>query len=289
MLSIRWLEYVAYTEGLVIQHAQTSEREATAGPYKVDGLARLADGRLVVYEFCGCYWHGHESCFPQRCDARWKQQRKAQQLRELGFEVCSFWECEFRYLESHDALCKAFFEEFGERLRTPLNVRDAFYGGRTNASCLYHKVVGEEVIRYVDICSLYPSVNKSARYTCGHAVKLLKPSLATLYARKYFGVARVRVIPPVPLFHPVLPVRINGKLMFPLCYACATTTSAQCSHTRDQRALLGSRCTPEIYKALDLGYDVTSVYEVHHFENSKVGLFAEYVNTFLCGKQEASG
>lgn len=168
-------------------------------------------------------------------------------------------------------------------------MRDAFYGGRTNASCLYRKVAEHEKILYEDFCSLYPAANKLASYPVGHAVKLLHPSLQVLYARKYFGVALVRAVPPQSLFHPVLPVRINGKLMFPLCYTCAATQSAKCSHTRDERALQGAWCTPELYKAMDLGYEISHVYEVHHFEKQKEGLLADYVNTFLRGKQEASG
>jgi hypothetical protein len=45
---------------------------------------------------------------------------------------------------------------------TPLEIRDAFYGGRVNCSKLYHKanVRDGEKIFYMDFTSLYPTVNK---------------------------------------------------------------------------------------------------------------------------------
>ena len=46
---------------------------------------------------------------------------------------------------------------------------------------------------------------------------------------------------------------------------------------------------PEIYRALDEGYRVLDVREVHHFSDHKRGLFAQFVDTFLKAKQEAYG
>ena len=61
--------------------------------------------------------------------------------------------------------------------------------------------------------------------------------------------------------------------------------------------MTGTWCTPEIEKAVRLGYKITKIYEVYHWEKSiqydpkthKGGLFAQYINTFLKFKQEASG
>ncbi|KAK9729439.1 DNA polymerase type B, organellar and viral [Popillia japonica] len=61
------------------------------------------------------------------------------------------------------------YTENHELLRnTPLNPRDAFYGGRTGASKMYHTVVEDEKIKYVDVCSLYPWTNKYGKYPVGH-------------------------------------------------------------------------------------------------------------------------
>jgi len=65
--------------------------------------------------------------------------------------------------------------------------------------------------------------------------------------------------------------------------------SAQCAHCDEQRALTGTWCSPELQKAVELGYEIQYPYEVWHFDQTCEGLFREYVNTWLKIKQEASG
>ena len=145
------------------------------------------------------------------------------------------------------------------------------------------------------IDSLYPYVNKYSRYPVGH------PEIITDHfddLGSYFGIAKVKVLSPRGLYHPVLPYRSNGKLKFPLCRTCADAESLEtCTHTDEQRAITGTWCTPEIEMALEKGYKLVKIYEVYHWDNTtqydrasqEGGLFATYVNTFLKIKQEASG
>ena len=65
--------------------------------------------------------------------------------------------------------------------------------------------------------------------------------------------------------------------------------SSECVHTDRQRVLTGTWCTPELEKAVELGYQVQYIYEVWHFDDTCQGLFRDYVNTWLKIKQEASG
>ncbi len=111
------------------------------------------------------------------------------------------------------------------------------------------------------------------------------------------------MVPPRGLYHPVLPMRYAGKLMFALCRTCmhdhlSDIESAKlddksddcvCEHKSGDRSFQGTWCTPELYRALDNGYVITAVREVHDFPRFRKGLFEEYVNTFLKAKQEASG
>jgi len=60
-------------------------------------------------------------------------------------------------------------------------------------------------------------------------------------------------------------------------------------HTDEQRTLTGTWCSPELNKAVELGYQVQYIYEVCHFNETCEGLFEDYVNTWLKIKQEASG
>ena len=104
-------------------------------------------------------------------------------------------------------------------------------------------------------------------------------------------------VPLLQLFHPVLPVKIGEKLTFPLCAACVKKEQkkpllkreAACYHSRDERMLVGTWCTPEIEKAREVGYELVDVHEVWNFEKGEGGLFAEYVDAWLQIKTEASG
>ena len=94
------------------------------------------------------------------------------------------------------------------------------------------------------------------------------------------------------------PYRSNGKLKFPLCKTCTDTENQNpCTCLEEERELTGTWCTPEIQTALRLGYTLKKIYEVYHWEETtqydsntrEGGLFAQYINTFLKFKQEASG
>jgi hypothetical protein len=98
------------------------------------------------------------------------------------------------------------------------------------------------------------------------------------------------VLPPPGLFHPVLPYRTQGKLMFPLCKTCADTCNqTPCDHSNNQRAIQGTWCHIELKKALEKGYQILRLHEVWHFPETSSELFKEYIDTFLKIKQEASG
>ena len=176
-----------------------------------------------------------------------------------------------------------------------LNAREALFGGRTEATQLYYKANIDEQIKYVDFTSLYPWTNKYCKYPVGH------PDIITSQFKDiscYFGFAKVKILPPKELYHPVLPHRSNGKLKFPLCKTCAENESqTKCLCTDEQRTIVGTYCTPEIQKALEKGYKIIKIYEVYHFPETEQydpvtksgGIFTEYINTFLKMKQESSG
>jgi len=65
--------------------------------------------------------------------------------------------------------------------------------------------------------------------------------------------------------------------------------SYECAHSEHERALTGTWCTPELQKAVELGYEIQHIYEVWHLPETCEGLFQDYVNTWLKIKQEASG
>ena len=71
--------------------------------------------------------------------------RKVKYLRDQGFEVKQKWGCELtKELEQNEEM-KQFMED--HELVDPLQPRDAFYGGRTNAAKLFHQCQGDEKIK----------------------------------------------------------------------------------------------------------------------------------------------
>ena len=262
----------------------------------------------TVFEFMGCNFHGCLKCHPHhRTIKRYCHPdrtveevyeatlKKIEDLKASGYQVVVKWECDYRKERKEVPDLKRFVESF--ELVTPLEPRDAFFGGRTEATSLYSKTAEGETITYIDFTSLYPAVNKYGLYPTGFPQILFHPEDQEI--SHYFGIAKVDILPPEGLYHPVLPVRQNGKLTFPLCSACVTQEMAKpmhersnlCGHTTEQRVLRGTWVTLELEKAVEKGYKMYKIHEVFHFpeEQRRQGLFKEYVNTFLKVKQEAAG
>ncbi|XP_074619749.1 uncharacterized protein LOC141878657 [Acropora palmata] len=274
--------------------------------YEVDGFDKVTK---TVYEFHGCYIHGCPRCHkgetrnksrlhPDRTLGELFEETEAKEtnLRAFGYNVVTMWECDWERLKQQCEDIRACLSD--HPIHTPLNPRDAFYGGRTNAVVL-HSTTDEakgEKIHFVDVMSLYPWVNKYCQYPVGHPE--IKTHLDGNDLSAYFGLAKVDVIPPPSLYHPVLPLRSSGKLIFPLCRTCVDIEMGKrimlertwvCSHTPQQRMMTGTWCTPELEKAVSLGYEIIRIHEVWHFPRYKTGLFKDYVNTWLKIKVEASG
>ena len=66
-------------------------------------------------------------------------------LKDQGFKVIEMWECDLLKEMEHDEDMRRYFEEY--ELVEPLQPRDAFYGGRTNAAKLLHECQDDEEIR----------------------------------------------------------------------------------------------------------------------------------------------
>ena len=105
-------------------------------------------------------------------------------------------------------------------------------------------------------------------------------------------------MPPSDLLHPVLPAhfKIGGatKLLFALCNTCAQKQQRQevCQCTDEERAITGVWVTPELQKAVDMGYVILEWFEVWHYpqteqynpETKTGGLFTQYINDMLVHK-----
>ena len=179
----------------------------------------------------------------------------------------------------------------------PLEPRHAFFGGRTGAVA-FHAVAGEnEEIRYVDVASVYPWVNKNCLCPIGHPHLITEPVDQSIHS--FFGIALVDILPPAGLFHRVLPLA-----QWPKTHHFSppqlrpggadrekVARTHYCHPSHADRMLRGTWCTLELVKAVEKSYTIVKIHEVWHFppEQRRTGLFADYLNTWLKVKQESSG
>lgn len=334
--SIEWLsllqkEWLDQGMKIEIQHARSTQGEKVVNyrgkkkiiRYKLDGYFEF-NGEKFACEYYGCNWHGCPGCFPRDREVVMKGNKslgqrhretmlKEKRLRELGYNVITKWSCEFETELAQNSDYRKFVKELD--IQSAVNLRECYFGGRTNALQLHKFFTSTEKGHYVDFTSLYPDVLKYKRYPIGHPVRITdkfkgitaeKCTGDCIYANckgehwklQYFGLMKAKFIPPRNLLHPVLPVRCNGKLKFPLCYNCAIKDNqGDCKCSIDERSFVHTYCTPEIEVALNMGYMVSDIYEVLHWPETDMheasdkdsGLFTQYINTFLKLKQQASG
>ena len=310
--SIQWLKLLQHRakKELEIQHALSAR-----GEYKVPGTRYYLDGfsepdadnpEGIAYEFLGCRFHGCGACIklpdqvlnPQTGHTANEllalTMKKKEDLERMGMKVVSIWEHEFDAWLKADSEAKRFVDSLD--IEDRLNPRESLMGGRTNGSVLYKNMPPGTKGKYVDFTSLYPFINKTCRYPVGHPTIITRNFKEDITS--YFGIAKVKVLPPRGLFHGVLGYRSGGKLTFPLCRTCVDSLNQEpCKCSDKDRAFIGTYCTPELEKALEKGYQIAKIYEVYHWdetsqydpESKTGGLFTQYINMFLKIKQEASG
>lgn len=292
-ISIAWLDWISRKSGLEIKHALNGgECRVLPGIGKVDGFCGN-----TVYEFQGCFWHGCEKCYSRdtintknqmdMLTLRKRTREKCEKIVGAGFDLIEVWECEL----AKDKEFQKFFKTWDREIITPLNPRDAFFGGRTNITKLTYDFKEGEKGRYVDFVSLYPTVQFFKDYPIGHPTKIFNPPQE--YDEKWFGFVKCRVLPPRGLYHPVLPVKTKcgnaEKLLFPLCRTCSETLRVQrCNHTPCERSFVGTWCTNELAVAIAKGYHIVKIFEVWDFKEKSDELFKGYVRKFMKIKMESS-
>jgi hypothetical protein len=164
-----------------------------------------------------------------------KTKERSKQIIDAGYTLIEIWECEWgktkRYKNSVDKI-------------EPLNPRDAFYAGRTNPRKLKAQ---NKILKYIDVCSLYPTVQYFDYYPVGHPEKIYKPEK---YDESWYGLNKCKILPPRKLYHPVLTIK-KEKLIFTLCTKCFDDKCYTCSHNDEERVLLGTWTTDEVSKAVE--------------------------------------
>ena len=174
--ALQWLSYTAEKEEIRMQHARNGG-EKCVGNYYLDGYCEETH---TAYEYQGCYWHGKHyfvgagrcvthlymslyfllgcpECYKKRDtlnpgadnkpmgELYKNTQEKIKYLKDRGFEVVEKWGCAFKKELKQDEELKQFVKDHG--FIEPLQPRDAFFGGRTNATKLLHECQGNEKIK----------------------------------------------------------------------------------------------------------------------------------------------
>ena len=151
-VAVTWLSYISEKEDLYIKHVRNGG-EKRVEPYSLDGYCEETN---TAYEFQGCFWHGCPECFKDRDSVNpisqntmeelyMNTKKKVKFLKDQGFRVVEKWGCELEKELEDDEEMKQFFDQ--NKIIDPLQPRDAFYGGRTNAAKLVHECQGNEKIK----------------------------------------------------------------------------------------------------------------------------------------------
>ena len=119
---------------------------------------------------------------------------------------------------------------------------------------------------------LYPSVQKDFSFPIGHPSILVGNECDEVNFNWFCRLMKCDILPPKNLYFPVLPCKFNGKLIFTLCCSCVFNTQEQhkvnidCQHLYEERTLTGVWCSPEMKKALEMGYEMKKVCKLYKYE-----------------------
>uniref|UniRef100_A0A914HTU7 DNA-directed DNA polymerase n=1 Tax=Globodera rostochiensis TaxID=31243 RepID=A0A914HTU7_GLORO len=288
LLALRFFHWYAEEHNVLIQTAHSPAGEKKVAQYSLDGWIESEQRAIEVN---GCAWHGCIKCYPD-------DNQVLPNGKSAGQRVDVFWECEIQRMLDQSREMRKIFDDYVDD--GPLEIRTAFTGGRTGPAKLFHKAGEGEKISYYDFTSLYPFINFVTRYPIGHpTVHILNEDVqwTTSTDNPYdLALLKVWVVPPRRCDVPVLPVKVDDRLCFPLCIKCAreyptggVDSDYHCQHDDKQRGWVSTCTSLELNAALDEGYKVTKVFRVLEYEQSDDQLFRPYIAEFMAQKIHASG
>ena len=258
-------------------------RQYRIGNFEVDGAS---PSTKKVFEYYGDFWHGCPRHHPREGPRYARTKKREKIIRNLGWELVVKWECD----DDEDITDTSYLRDCFKAIKDygSVDMKQAMLGGRTNNIGFYHECKEDEEICYRDITSLYPSVEVKYAFPVNHP-KVISHDF-DYSSGAYTGLIKAIVIPPQQLHISILPMVIRGKQLYPLCQTCAENEQqTSCQHTEEERQLVSTWTTPELYKALSRGYVLKRIIQVYHYTELRSDIFSNYVRIFLKMKTEASG
>ena len=167
------------TQSIQIQHARNGGEKSViinGNNYKVDGYCEQNN---TIYQFHGCYFHGCLRCHKSTSANHISHYKfgtlhtntlKIGELLKTKLNLGTIWEHDFgnnkdmrtMTLEDYDVII-------------PPNIRNAFFGGRTKSfNLIYDFNANNTKGKYIDVCSLYPTVMYYDPIPIGHPDKTYK-------------------------------------------------------------------------------------------------------------------
>ncbi|KAF7627112.1 hypothetical protein Mgra_00009622 [Meloidogyne graminicola] len=301
-LAMKYLQWYEESRGI-------KGGEHQVGNYKVDGYIEEEDRAIEVN---GCVWHACKNCFGDNLDkilpngktvgeTRENDEKRLSILRKNIKNVDVIWECEIhKMLRRYRQMRKAFANYHD---KGPIKIRDCYFGGRTGPAQLYFDADKEQhKIAYLDFNSLYPSTIATTSFPVGHPKLHIVPfdQQRVNWTKKdqipFKGILKVFIIPLPRLDVPVIPVKFDDRLLFPLCRKCSITypnganiKEYCCPHNDEERGWVSTCTSIELEEALQVGYRVSRFYRALHYDQWDDQLFKNYVAEFMAMKIHASG
>jgi len=286
----------------------------------LDGFIKGDNGEPDVgWEVHGCVWHACPVCIkdPNEMLPSGKTAAKVREdhnkriefikLAMPNFELKEIWEHEIiAYLKQNPKKAEKYRNFI---ITTPwFRFRDGFFGGRTQPFRIFfnaeNNVYNQKfTIRYLDFTSLYPWA-QTQEYPIGHPKVINIPAdKRDVYWQKaeqipWKGFIKVIILPPKQLNSspPVLALKIDQRLLFPLCRKCAEDypnggklIGYNCLHADEQRSFVWSGTTIELAEALKQDYVVIKVYSGLEYEEFSNSIFKGFVADLMALKIHASG
>jgi hypothetical protein len=221
----------------------------------------------TIKEFNGCFYHGCPKCHPE-CKKKYNKTIERKNILEKhGFKVEFMWECEWNKIKK-SLYNKTEIEKQAKQQN--IITRNALCGGRTEAFKSHFKCNKHQKIFYLDVCSLYPTVNALDDYAVGFK-NYINITIDDIINDTFIGLVKCDIIPPKNLHIPVLPDNTENKLLFHLNPMYEKTWT-----------------TIELQKALEKGYTITKIHSAVEYKRLN-GLMKKYVEHFIKMKIENNG
>ena len=120
-----WIEWGSRQIGHPIRHMYNSkEKRIGQRQLPVDGWCAKTN---TIYQFHGCFWHGHECMVEKGITTNEKNRKTTEQLQvetkknsqyiqQCGYQLVELWECEWKQMKDQNPELRQFLRRFRRNL-----------------------------------------------------------------------------------------------------------------------------------------------------------------------------